>query len=84
MGMYDEVMVVCPHCGNNIEMQSRSGKCTLHRYSSSNAPYDVLKGLEGDSFYCDSCGLSGKLTIVPVPVVKYLVAVIDKNNEINI
>jgi hypothetical protein len=52
--MFDSVYVQCPHCGEEVELQTKSGQCILGRYYLYNAPADVLLGIEGRN-YCEKC-----------------------------
>lgn len=55
MGMFDEVEVPCPECGEKIIFQSKSGSCLLSTYSIHHLPQSVLDGIVGDTRECD-CG----------------------------
>lgn len=56
MGMFDSVYVQCPHCDEEIELQTKNGECTLGKYYLYNAPADVLLGIEGRN-RCEKCGM---------------------------
>jgi len=56
MGMYDIIWVPCPKCGNEIELQSKSGRRCLDEYTLETVPNDVLTGINSLSPYmCESC-----------------------------
>ncbi len=48
MGMFDSVMVKCPYCGIENELQTKNGQCILGKYDLINAPPQVLLGVEGN------------------------------------
>ena len=56
MGMFDSVYVQCPHCEEEVEIQTKHGECILGQYYLYNAPADVLIGVEG-RHHCDECGM---------------------------
>ena len=72
MGMFDEVIVKCPKCGEMNTLQSKGGRCVLNTYSLDDCPEDVLKGLD-ESFYCSGC--EKVLKLVPKVVTKTVVVV---------
>ena len=45
MGLYDEVVVICPHCHNKTRLQSKAGECMLNTYTLMSAPLSVLGDL---------------------------------------
>lgn len=55
MGMYDSLFVKCPNCKHMLEFQSKSGRCSLDRYSEKNLVPEVAIGLHGDIVKCDFC-----------------------------
>lgn len=56
MGVYDEIAVPCPTCGDPYYAQSKSGPCTLSTYQLYNAPADVLGDVNRHApFECDRC-----------------------------
>ena len=57
MGMYDSVIVKCPTCSKEAELQSKSGECLMNRYTLADAPADVLIGVNFCSpSLCSDCG----------------------------
>ena len=62
MGMFDRVYASCPCCRNAIELQSKSGKCTLASYTNNSVPLDVAAGLIHDDVWCDRCGNKFKVS----------------------
>lgn len=63
MGCFDSVIVKCPSCKKEVEFQSKSGDCTLSRYTLEEAPEDVLKDVNRHSPV--SClGCDAKLVVV--------------------
>jgi len=58
MGMFDEILMECPNCGQMIYEQSKSGPCIMARYDFNNAPQEVLADLlHFDDIWCDECGV---------------------------
>lgn len=43
--MYDSVIGDCPHCGKQVELQSKAGDCSLDRYEVEEVPVDIAKDL---------------------------------------
>lgn len=61
MGMFDSVMFDCPNCGREIEAQSKSGECTLARYSPDDVPLDVAADIDRHAPFKCECGKSWRL-----------------------
>lgn len=55
MGMFDSLIVQCPSCSQEVEFQSKGGKCQLIRYTCQDIPMDVLGGCINDEAQC-ACG----------------------------
>lgn len=60
MGMFDEVTIKCPECGNNVEEQSKAGPCLLRHYHiPGNAPLAVIADMQDDGkagrLFCSKC-----------------------------
>jgi len=55
MGMFDSVYLRCPHCGNELEFQSKVGKCVLANYSENDCPAEIGKDLAGEVQHCEGC-----------------------------
>jgi len=55
MGCFDSVIFDCPHCGNEIEGQSKSGDCGMRRYAPVEVPADIAAGLIDEKIYCVNC-----------------------------
>ena len=54
MGMYNEVILTCPHCGYANEHQSKAGDCSLKtRLLEEADPKDKVDALGGHQ--CDKC-----------------------------
>jgi len=57
MGLFDSVMVPCPACSEEVEFQSKSGECSLCKYTLANTPANVLSGINLTSpSLCEGCG----------------------------
>jgi predicted RNA-binding Zn-ribbon protein involved in translation (DUF1610 family) len=55
MGMFDTVYVECPGCGEEVEMQTKTGPCLLGQYSLDSAPPEVLLGVANEPECCPEC-----------------------------
>jgi rRNA maturation protein Nop10 len=55
MGVFESVRLVCPHCGGETEKQSAASHSIHRTYEPSEAPADILAGVEGWT-ECDDCG----------------------------
>lgn len=55
MGMYDSLIVQCPNCFQEVEFQSKGGKCLMDRFTVENVPMNVLGGCINDEWNC-ACG----------------------------
>ena len=56
MGMFDWIVISCPHCGGLVNFQSKGGPCTLETYDEINAPASVAEDLNGKVEKCEYCG----------------------------
>lgn len=56
MGMFNEVVVSCPKCGEAEIFQSKSGSCELKVFTIYECPLMDFYGIAGDSQECSSCG----------------------------
>ena len=64
MGMFDELVVVCPKCHEgHLEWQSKAGGCTLAAYTLENMPPEVAGDLADETSECDNCDFVGTLRI---------------------
>lgn len=54
MGMFDSLYVKCT-CGKEVEFQSKTGECSLARYTLDDCPPKVAAGLIGETQTCE-CG----------------------------
>ena len=70
MGMFDSVMVRCPKCATENEIQSKGGDCTMATYYEHNAPPMVLLDAIADKDYgvvtCKKCATKYCLELVRV------------------
>jgi len=71
MGMYDDVIVYCPRCGDEHEFQSKSGPCCLKRYSLNNCPNDVMSDINRHSPYKCDCGVELEVDVKTRQVIVY-------------
>ena len=54
MGVFDEVMVICPSCGSPNDLQSKAGPCRMARFKITDAPPEVLADIAGNH-WCHHC-----------------------------
>jgi transcription elongation factor Elf1 len=63
MGSFDSVVVACPKCTSEIEIQSKAGACILKVYNFDNVPKRIARSIEGGVEKCDECGTKFKIDI---------------------
>ena len=64
MGMFDEVIVPCPTCGEVEAFQSKSGPCLLECHSLSACPEDILADVNRHAPYlCGACSTAFSVDI---------------------
>ena len=56
MGMFDEVWLPCPQCGEKTYAQSKSGWCQLDAFEFDDAPARVLGDIVDEVQTCSKCG----------------------------
>ena len=57
MGMFDTVVIRCPHCDSKVKMQSKMGPCILMEYTLNDAPLEVLADVAVNSQHTEChCG----------------------------
>lgn len=57
MGLFDMVWVDCPHCGEQVEFQTKAAEFPyMDRYTFENAPQEVLVDILNRPEHCGSCG----------------------------
>jgi hypothetical protein len=61
MGMFDSVMFNCPKCNKVIEVQSKSGACTLACYEPDEVPAAIAGDIYGELVSCE-CGEEWKVS----------------------
>ena len=70
MGMFDTVMIKCPHCGDELEFQTKSGECVLSYFTQEAIPPEIARDLNGISDECYHCGEKIKLEVIsPIEMV---------------
>ena len=55
MGMFDELVVHCPLCGEIITFQSKAGECILATYDIQDIPPRIAGDLDGKYEHCENC-----------------------------
>lgn len=61
MGCFNTVLIDCPHCGEEIEEQSKSGSCLMESYKLDSAKAPDLMAVSNVPIECYHCG--GKLIV---------------------
>lgn len=56
MGLYDDVLVPCPSCGQDIIFQAKGNNPGLNEYRLDNAPKDVILACTHHAWECKNCG----------------------------
>ncbi len=62
MGLFDEVCTQCPHCGADMDWQSKAGECVMRRYSLGDCPTEIGRDLKDTLMECDNCKRVFKFT----------------------
>lgn len=55
MGMFDSLMLRCPHCDHLNEEQFKDGDCTLSMFTLDDLPKHLLPRFDGRSITCLAC-----------------------------
>lgn len=63
MGVFDRVYASCPKCGEQVEFQSKAGKCVLASYSTNSVPMEIASDLNGETEHCPKCESIVKIAI---------------------
>lgn len=67
MGLFDTVNVICPHCGEKNDLQSKAGECFMMHYDFENAPVGILDDLTGPH-QCTGCQHEFLIKLVQKPI----------------
>lgn len=56
MGVYNNLYVSCPRCGESLEIQSKAGpdSCSTY-YDHQDIPTEVIDDIDEDGVYCNTC-----------------------------
>lgn len=77
MGMFDSIYITCPHCGKDIEYQTKAGECTLNSFypQTEAIPTYILSSVfnDGDKIYCEFCGEPYLIRFDIPPITKVIV-----------
>ena len=63
MGMYDTVLVNCPNCNEEHQLQTKSGQCNLDVYTLDNCPDDVMVNVNRHCPCRCDCGVFFKVDL---------------------
>jgi DNA-directed RNA polymerase subunit RPC12/RpoP len=55
MGCFNTVFIECPHCGKEIEGQSKSGTCCQEQKDLTSADIEDIIGIANDPLICQRC-----------------------------
>ena len=55
MGMFDSVLLPCPKCYEQIELQSKAGKCAGEVFDSWRVPIKIAEDLSVNPIECSEC-----------------------------
>ena len=69
MGMFDTVVLECPNCKLEVDVQTKSGSCILNVYTITNAPMEVMADVEGVNV-CYHCQTEFMVEMVQKPAFK--------------
>lgn len=62
MGMFDEVLLVCPDCGETLLQQSKAGEGYLGTYTQyTGVPTKIANDIVGNFVYCTKTGKRFKI-----------------------
>lgn len=79
MGVFDYIYLKCPHCGEQIEEQSKGGNSCQAQYTLENAPVDVIEYIINKEFFCNNCNTRFKIDKVLRP--NYYTRVLNHSDE---
>ena len=65
MGMFDRVNFKCPHCGEIVEAQSKSGPCDRLCFDNDSVPLDVALDANRHAPFTCRCGKKWRLGNLP-------------------
>ena len=64
MGCYDTVIVRCPECDTDNDLQSKGGDCLLRTFTLLNCPLDVLMDVNRHTpAVCHHCGTCFRVAV---------------------
>ncbi len=67
MGCFDSVLCKCPNCSEEIEFQSKAGKCDMSTFFARSVPIEIAVDIENDIGYCENCGKSYQIISPHLP-----------------
>jgi len=71
MGMYDEILVPCPKCGELYPAQSKSGPCELQTFELGEAPEGAIVDVNRHApFGCERCGTIFEVAFDPLRTIE--------------
>jgi len=56
MGMFDTLVIDCPECYEQVEIQSKAGRCCMDTYNIYTVPDEILLSLRDKHIVCEKCG----------------------------
>ena len=63
MGMFDTLLLTCPHCGKTTRHQSKADDCYMADYYLESAPLSIIADVAKNPLTCDQCNRPFMLAI---------------------
>jgi uncharacterized Zn finger protein len=73
MGSFDSVVARCPNCNEEVEFQSKAGRCNMRIFNPGEVPYGIAADLDRTEERCRSCGYVVKLRTPMANTVRMIV-----------
>lgn len=81
MGMFDTLVMTCPHCKETTTEQSKSGPCSLSNYCPEDAPASILEDLSESTLFCEKCSEPFHLKVQIIKTVRAVAGRIDDDDD---
>jgi hypothetical protein len=53
--MFDTIVLKCPSCESELDVQTKSGPNCMDTYTADDVPIDIALGAIGHPVYCEKC-----------------------------
>lgn len=70
--MFDVVLIRCPHCGKDVEEQTKCGPCALEYHPLGSAPDELKVAVSDYPIECSECGGRFKVTVSTIASIQTL------------